>query len=407
MNFELFVAQKYLLARQKQTFISVITLISILGVALGVAALIIVLGVMNGFSQNLKDKILGVNAHILVGSYEGLVQGYPELIKKIKSVSEVKGVAPFMYAEVMASGPGGVKGLILRGIRVQDAPVFELPKILIAGQIKKLEHNSSFPGIILGKELVSQLNLTLGSKVNILAPSSKRTSAGFTPKVASFELVGIFKTGMYEYDSSLGYISLEQAQKLLGIKSNGVSALEIRIFDVYKAPELAKKILKQIGYPYYTRNWIEMNQNLFSALKLEKTAMGVILAMIVLVGSFSIVTTLIMLVMEKTKDIAVMISMGATPNRIKKIFMFQGTIIGIVGTFLGYILGLGICFLLKRYQFIKLPADVYYLDHLPILLKSTDLILIGTVAILLCFLATLYPAKQAAKLEPAVALRYE
>ncbi|MDQ7032592.1 MAG: lipoprotein-releasing ABC transporter permease subunit [Desulfonauticus sp.] len=407
MNFELFIAKKYLLTRQKQSFISIITIISILGVALGVAALIIVLGVMNGFSQNLENKILGVNAHIIIGSYTGPIQNYSRIIQLTKKIQGIKSVAPFLYSEVMASGPGGVKGLILRGIRPQDAKVFELSKTLVAGNIARLDQSSPFPGIILGKELVSQLGLTLGSKVNILAPSSKKTSIGFTPKIVTFELIGIFNTGMYEYDSSLGYISLRQAQKMLGLKKNSITALEVRVFDIYKAPLLAKKILEQLGYPYYTRNWIEMNKNLFSALKLEKTAMGIILSMIILVGTFSIVTALIMLVTEKTKDIAVMISMGATPKRIKKIFMFQGIVIGIIGTFLGYIVGLSICFLLKKYQFIKLPKGVYYIDHLPILLKYSDLIIIGCTAIFLCFLATLYPAKQAAKLEPAIALRYE
>lgn len=408
MRFELFVAQKYLLSRQKHTFISIITVISILGVALGVAALIIVLGVMNGFSQNLRDKILGVSAHVLVGSYAGLVANYQDVIKKIKTIPEVKTVAPFIYTEVMASGPGGVKGLALRAIRPQDSATFELNQILIAGSSKGLGQAKPFPGIILGQELVNRLHLVLGERVNILAPSSKRTSIGFTPKIFSFTLVGIFKTGMYEYDSSLGYISLKQGQKILGLKTDGVTALEIRLFDIYKAPNVAQKILKLFPHrPLYTRHWIEMNQNLFSALKLEKTAMGIILSMIILVGSFSIITTLIMLVMEKTRDIAVMLSMGATPKKIKKIFMLQGTIIGLIGTFLGFILGIGISLLLKKYQFIKLPADVYYLDHLPILLKTSDLIIIGITAILLCFLATLYPATQAAKLEPAQALRYE
>ncbi len=409
MKFELFVAQKYLLARQKQTFISVITFISILGVALGVAALIIVLGVMNGFSQNLQEKILGINAHILVGSYNGLITDYHQLEEKISQIKGVKAVAPFIYSEVMASGPGGVKGLVLRGIDPLGADsVFELNKILILGKSSNLKQENPFPAIILGKELADRLNLTLGSKVNILAPSGEKSSAGFSPKIKTFEVVGIFKTGVYEYDSSLGYVSLSQAGKLLGFKQQGVTALEIRVFEVYRAPEIAQQILKAIGnFPYYTRNWIEMNQNLFSALKLEKTAMGVILLMIVLVGSFSIITTLIMLVMEKTRDIAVMISMGATPQRIRKIFMLQGTIIGCIGTALGYTLGLGISFLLKKYQFIKLPADVYYLDHLPILHRPLDLVLIGVMAILLCFLATLYPAKQAAKLNPANALRYE
>jgi lipoprotein-releasing system permease protein len=213
---------------------------------------------------------------------------------------------------------------------------------------------------------------------------------------------------MYEYDSSLAYTTISASQKMLGFKKDLVTGLEIRLGDVYKAELIARKVHKILGgYPFYVRNWMEMNQNLFSALKLEKTAMGVILAMIILVGSFSIITTLVMLVMEKTRDIAILMSMGATTAMIRRIFMLQGLIIGFIGTSLGYILGISISLILKKYQFIKLPADVYYLDHLPVLLKWPDMIAIGVTAMLLCFLATIYPARQAARLKPSEALRYE
>ncbi|WP_457570713.1 lipoprotein-releasing ABC transporter permease subunit [Desulfovulcanus sp.] len=409
MNFELFVSLRYLLARRKQAFISIISLISILGVGLGVASLIVVLGVMNGFSQNLRDKILGVNAHVIVSSYLGGIADYKHLCQKLGSVPGVKGITPFIYSEVMLSAPGGVKGVVLRGIDPEAAAqVLSLSRDMLEGKLDDLNNPAPFPGIIIGHELASRLGLIIGSKVNLLSPTGKKSAAGFSPKIEIFEVRGIFKTGMYEYDSSLAYTTISACQKMLGFKKDLVTGLEIRLKDVYEAEVIGQKVQDLLGgYPFYVRNWMEMNQNLFSALKLEKTAMGVILAMIILVGSFSIITTLVMLVMEKTKDIAIMMSMGATTAMIRRIFMLQGLIIGLIGTSLGYILGLSISLLLKKYQFIKLPADVYYLDHLPVLLKWPDMITIGLTAMLLCFLATIYPARQAARLKPSEALRYE
>ena len=409
MKFELFVSLRYLLARRKQAFISIISLISILGVGLGVASLIVVLGVMNGFSQNLRDKILGVNAHVIVMSYQGGIADYEEITQKLKSVPDIKGITPFIYSEMMLSAPGGVKGVVLRGIDPDAATtVLGLAHDMIEGNLKDLQKPGHFPGIIIGQELANRLALFVGSKVNILSPTGKKSAAGFSPKIEIFEVRGIFKTGMYEYDSSLAYTTISASQKMLGFKKDLVTGLEIRLGDVYKAELIARKVHKILGgYPFYVRNWMEMNQNLFSALKLEKTAMGVILAMIILVGSFSIITTLVMLVMEKTRDIAILMSMGATTAMIRRIFMLQGLIIGFIGTSLGYILGISISLILKKYQFIKLPADVYYLDHLPVLLKWPDMIAIGVTAMLLCFLATIYPARQAARLKPSEALRYE
>lgn len=408
MFFEIFIALRYLLARRKQSFISVISLISVLGVALGVAALIVVLGVMNGFSSELRDKILGVNAHLIVSSVQGAFKDYESVAQDIRSVKGVTGVMPFIYSEVMLSSSNGVKGSALRGIDAQKAEqVLNLAQDLTQGSLLDLQKDTAMPGVILGQEMARRLGLSVGQQVNLLSPSGKKSAAGFSPEISTFKVVGIFDTGMYEYDSSLAYVSLGAAQELLGFKGDLVSGLEVRLQDVYAAQEIGKYIEEKLeGYPFHVQDWMEMNSSLFSALKLEKTAMGVILVMIVLVGSFSIITTLIMLVMEKTHDIAILISMGARAENIRNIFMLQGTIIGGVGTALGYTLGLGISFLLQRYQFIQLPSDVYYMDHLPVQLEWLDLGLIGICALLLCFLATLYPARQASKLQPAEALRY-
>jgi lipoprotein-releasing system permease protein len=407
MPFEFSIAIRYLLAKRKQAFISVISLISVAGVALGVASLIVVLGVMNGFSHNLREKILGVNAHMVVSHLQGLFGGYQEVGEQLGQIKGVTGVMPFLYSEVMVSNPAGVKGVILRGIDPAGAEgVLSLNDDLVLGDLTPLQRGEA--GIIIGRDLADRLGVSLGSPINVLSPTGKRTAAGFTPEIRIFHVAGVFSTGMFEYDSSLAYTSISALQDLLGIREDLVSGLEVRLEDVYAAKAVASRVEQRLGgFPFYVRDWMEMNESLFSALKLEKTAMFVILVMIVLVGSFSIVTTLVMLVMEKTRDIAILMAMGARRKSIRLIFMLQGTIIGIVGTALGFLLGMGLSFLLQRYKFIRLPADVYYLDHLPVRLDWVDLSVICGAAVTLCFLATIYPAKQASNLQPAEALRYE
>ena len=409
MSFPLFVARRYLLARRKQAFISVISLISVLGVALGVASLIVVLGVMNGFSEDLRSKILGVNAHVLVSSVGQGMEDYAAMGRKAAALPGVVGVTPFIYSEVMASTTQGVKGVVLRGIDPATAEtVLSLSNSLEEGSLEALAAAEGPPRIIVGRELADRLGLRLNSLLNLLSPTGRTSAAGFTPKVSTFRVAGVFKTGLYEYDSSLAYVTMAAAQDLLGMKGDLATGLELKVADVERADKVADEVRAALGgFPLYVRNWKEMNANLFAALKLEKTAMAIILVMIVLVGSFSIITTLVMLVMEKTRDIAILRSMGASPAEIRNIFMLQGSIIGLVGTALGFVLGLAVCFLLKRYQFIELPHGVYSLDRLPVLLSWVDLVAIGISAFALCFLATLYPARQAARLNPAEALRHE
>lgn len=409
MSFELYIAKRYLLARQKQAFISVISLISILGVGLGVASLIVVVGVMHGFSTELRDKILGINAHMVAAVAGGALHDYREDMKKAEAVPGVLGATPFVYTEVMLSSPRGVKGVVLRGVDPASAgKVLALPGEMTAGRLEDLTAPGLFPGIIVGRELADRLGLGLGDTLNLMSPAGKESAAGFSPKVKTFVVCGLFKTGMYEYDSTLAYVAIAAAQELLGFKRDIVTGLELKVADVDAVDRLSPKVRDALGGPpVYVRTWIDMNGNLFKALHLEKTAMFVILVMIVLVGSFSIITTLVMLVMEKTRDIAILMSMGATAKNIRNIFMLQGTIIGVVGTALGYGLGLGVALALEKYQFIKIPGDVYPMDHLPVRLDWPDLAVIGVTALALCFLATLYPARQASRLEPAEALRHD
>ncbi|MCR4665726.1 MAG: ABC transporter permease [Desulfovibrio sp.] len=409
MSFSLFVAKRYLFARRKQAFIYVISLMAVLGVALGVAALVIVLGVYNGMTTDVRDKILGANAHGVLLSYQQRgFEDEPEIAEMLRGVPGVTGVTPFIYSEGMLASPGNsAKGIILRGIDLDSAPsVISMLTSLREGSLKDLAKDGT-PGIIIGQELAKRLHVGLGSRVNLLSPSAKASSQGYTPRIQPFEIVAIFKTGMFEYDTSLAFVTLEAARLAMNLPESFLSGLEFTVKDVFAVDAIAGSITEAVPPPFYVRTWTEMNANLFAALKLEKIGMFILLAMVVLIGSFSIVATLVMLVMEKTKDVAIMMSMGATRSMIRRIFIYQGTIIGLIGTLLGYVLGFGVGYLLKRYQFIKLPENVYTLDHLPIIITAEDVLIIGLSAMLLCFLATLYPSGQASRLSPTEALRYE
>ena len=372
MNFELFIALRYIFALRKQSFIAVISLFAVCGVALGVAALIVVIGVMNGFTKDLRDKILGVNAHVLVSAFSGGIRDYQTLAELCRKVPGVTGVTPFVYSEVMLSASGGVKGVVLRGIEPSTADqVLSLTRDMVSGSVKDLEDKDDLPGVVIGAEMARRLGLSLGATVNLLSPTGTQSAVGFTPKVRVFRVAGIFKTGMFEYDATLGYVTIDAARNLLGFKGDVVSGLEVRLADVYQAGTVSEQLRTRLhDYPVYVRNWQEMNANLFAALELEKTAMFIILAMIVLVGSFSIVTMLVMLVMQKTKDIAVLMAMGAEESTIRRIFIYQGSFIGAVGTALGYGIGIPLALLLKKYQFIKLPSDVYPVAYLPVRLAG-------------------------------------
>jgi lipoprotein-releasing system permease protein len=409
ISFEFFVSYRYLKAKRKQSFISIITFISMGGVALGVMAMIVVLAVMSGFENDLKNKILGLNSHILVLNWDNAIGSFEQVAQKVEAVPGVTGATPFILSQVMLNTGGQITGAVLRGIDVQSAPkVISINRIIKKGQWKSLEgtKDQEVPGIILGQELAKSLGLSLNDPLSVISPLGEMTPLGRIPKTRSFRLVGTFESGMFEYDSTIAFISLAQAQSFLGL-GDKVTGLEVKTRDMYQAADIGRAIQSKLGFPFWTKDWMKMNKNLFSALKLEKLVMFIILILIILVAAFNIVASLIMVVMEKTKDIAILKSMGATAASIMKIFMLEGVIIGIVGTALGLVGGVGLCQILERYQFIKLPSDIYYISSLPVLMKGLDILVIVFSALGICLIATLYPAWQASRLDPAEALRYE
>ncbi|MDR2075352.1 MAG: lipoprotein-releasing ABC transporter permease subunit [Desulfovibrio sp.] len=408
MSFESFVALRYLLARKGQAFISVISWLSVAGVALGVGSLIIVMGVMNGFTTDLRDKIIGATAHAILFSVTPLFED-ETLRAAIAATPGVAGATPFIYSELMLSSPAGVKGVVLRGIDPATAPpVLGALQSLSEDSLKDLGPGEGPPGILVGKDLAAYLSLYEGSRVTLLAPSGQQSSTGFSPRLRNFRVAGIFSTGLYQYDSSLVFVGLKAARETLGWPAGRITGLELAVRDVYAADAVAAQVVSRIGPErFYAKTWTTMNSNLFAALSLEKAAMAIILALVVLIGSFSIVTALVMLVMEKTRDIAVLMSMGATRRAVRRLFILQGMIIGLAGTALGTVLGVGASLLLSEYKIIELPPGVYSLDYMPVLLHTSDIVLTVLCALLLCFLATLYPARQASRLEPVDALRQE
>lgn len=410
MSFELFIGTRYLRARQKQAFISLITILSITGVMVGVMALIVVIAVMAGFESDLKSRILGVESHIVVMRHGGPFAGKSELIKLIENIKGVSAASPFVYTQVMLKSSSGVSGAVLKGVDPTSAG--RIVKNLKADSLQRneiSERNTGYqnfvPGIILGKELAGILGVSVGDMVYLISPTGIISPIGHLPSMKQFEVKGLFESGIHDYDGSFAYVNISDAQKILRM-GDSITGIEIRVDDIDLARKIAEKIVKDLGFPYWTRDWTQMNKNLFSALKLEKTVMFIILTLIVLVAALNIASTLIMMVMEKTRDIAILKAMGATDKSIRRIFVFKGMIIGSVGTSLGVCAGYLLCKLLEKYKFIDLPGDVYYITTLPVRLVAFDVLLIASAALVICFLATLYPAHQASKLNPVEAIRH-
>ena len=415
LPYELFIGLRYLKAKHRQRSISLNTVISIGGVALGVAALIATLAVMTGFNEDLRNKIVGTNSHIVITDRtRDTMTDYLSLLERVKTVPGVVAATPFMYNQVLLTSEGNVHGVVLRGIDpATEATVTEIGKNLVQGTLADLgtpghggagADTAALPGIIVGKELAARLGTFAGDTINVVSPTGKPGPLGIIPKIRKFEVVGLFDSGMYEYDSTLAYISIKTAQDFFNL-GDTVTGIEVRVADLFAAGRIADEIDDLLGFPFGARDWMRLNKNLFEALKLEKIMMFIILVLIILVASFNIVGTLTMIVVEKSREIAILKAMGARRGEVMRIFMVDGLIIGLVGTLIGIPLGLGVCFLLQN--FYTLPGDVYYISHLPVKIQLQDILVVSLSAVMISFVATLYPSWQAARLNPSEALRYE
>ncbi len=410
MSFEFFIGGRYLRAKQKQAFISLISYLSIAGVAVGVMALIVVIAVMAGFEADLKTRILGGQANVILLRYQGPFDAYREVMQRVDGVPGVTASTPFIYSQVMLRTAANTTGAVLRGIDpatiggvLKTLENVKLPESAPAGDP---EPSGSFPGIVLGRELARNLGVVPGDTVHLISPRGMLAPTGHVPAMKPFRVSSYFESGMYEFDQTFAYIHLHDAQRLLRM-GDAVTGVEVRVEDIYQARAVADAIVTQLGSEYYARDWMQMNRNLFKALKLERRVMFIILTLIFLVAAFNIASSLIMMVMGKTKDIAILKAMGATNGSIRKIFVFNGMVIGTIGTGLGLVLGVVLCNLLRRYNIHELTGDIYYFTtQLPVKMEAVDVACIVAAALVICFLATIYPARQAAKLNPVEAIRY-
>ena len=434
MKYESFIGLRYLSSRRKQKFTSIIGIISVLGVIIGVMALNVVLAVMGGFEEELREKILGVSSHLVVLSYNGPVKDYVEIKDEVLSFPGVDGASPFIYGQGMIASDRNVSGSVIRGVdpetagevtsieqaigngvsnRNSDKRVSDEQKIKIGREILlKLNDKteSDKPPILIGKELAANLGVLEGDLISLVSPFGKMGPFGQTAKVKKYEVIGIFDYGMLEYDSSISYVNLPDAMDFFDMEGQ-VSGVEIKVKDIYNAKNMGAELTSILGFPYYTRNWEEVNKRLFKALRLERIGVAIILGLIILVAALNIVSTLIMVVMEKGRDIAILRAMGATKNSILRIFVTEGMIIGTVGTLLGTALGYGICYMLETSETIRklIPFDnnVYPISDFPVKIEPFYFITVAVFSILICFLATLYPSFQASRKDPIEALRYE
>ncbi len=392
MKFESFLALKYIKSKKTERFISFSSFISIAGIILGVAALIIVMGVMNGFDNELEQKIIGVNPHVFIKNFSGVFEYNPVFVKKIKNLSGVKYVYPLLTMQCIVSSDRFSSGGILNGVKIANS-----------GELKKYIKGKT-DGVVVGSELLKIIGLRVGDKIRITLPFGKVTPFGFAPLSFVAKITGIFKSGMYDYDTTFVYIPIKELWAKTEMK-NKINTIAIILKDPYRAKQFSNMLVKYLKPGFYASNWIDLNSNFFSALKLEKLAMFVILMLVILVAAFNITSSLMMLAMEKVKDMAVLMAFGATKRNIKNIFLKQAAIIGAVGVLLGDFLGLLLSFLLSKYHFIKLPSSVYYINTIPVDIGFTYVAVISISAFLLVILASLYPAKKAAGVDIVEVLR--
>jgi len=407
LPFELHIALRYLLAKRKQAFISVISLISTLGVTVGVMAVIIALAVMTGLQQELRDRILGSNPHVYVSKTGGIAD-YQTQAERLRQIPHVVGAAPAVLGRALITASRNQDFITVKGVDPRLEPtVSDIARAMRSGSIAALapKGGEDLDGILLGKDLAASLGVAVGDAVVVLTPEGTLSPMGMIPGRRRLRVAGIFSLGLFEFDSSYGFVSLDVAKRMFD--KDQVDFLQLRVDDIYKAPEVARQVSTLLGDQYLTQDWAEMNRPLFSALWLEKIAVSLAIGLIVMVAALNIVASLILLVMEKNRDIAILKTMGASARSVTRIFIIQGLIIGVIGTAVGAAAGWAVSAVFDRYQLIRVPIDIYQVSHLPFTVLPTDFLIVVAVAVLVCFVATIYPSRQAARLDPAQALRYE
>ncbi len=420
MRFEAFIALRYLRAKRKQTMVSVISTISVLGIAAGVMALVIALAFSSGFKEDVQAKILGTTSAInLLRIDRTPIPEYEALIPRVRNVPHVTGIAPAIFNQVFIASPSQNQGAALKGILpARETQVSDFFTHIIAGDPHALDTREAresaatgepprLENIIIGKEMSRTLGVHIGDSLKVLYPMGKLTPLGMTASQMTFRVAAIFETGLWDIDSNWAYAHIEAARRLFSHPPGSALALQFKIDDLENAEAIADDIRFSAGSGFVTTTWIELNKPLFSALKLERLILFVTIGLIVFVASLNIVTTLIMMVLEKQSDIAILTAMGATAKTIQRVFMLQGLIIGLIGTILGNVLGIGISWILDTYKLIRLEAEIYSIPYVPFHIRGWDAALISVTAVLISYLATIYPARNAAKVDPVEALRYE
>jgi lipoprotein-releasing system permease protein len=408
LPFELHIAVRYLLAKRKQAFISVISLISTLGVTVGVMALVIAIALMTGLQGEIRDRIVGANPHIFVWKTSG-IDDYHAEADKLRQVPHVTGAAPAILGKALVTAARAEDFVNLTGIDpALEGGVTDLRLAMQSGSLDGLNGESedgALGGVLLGKDLARSLGVEVGDSVTLVTPHGTLSPMGIVPVPRRLRVAGTFSLGLYEFDSTTGFVSLDVAKRLFG--KDQVDLIQLRVDDIWSASAIARSITAQLGEQYFTQDWSEMNRSLFSALWLEKIAISLTIGLIVMVAALNIIASLILLVMEKNRDIAILKTMGASVRSVMVVFMLQGLIIGLVGTAVGAAAGYGLAHILDRYQLIRVPLEVYQVSHMPFRIELGDFAMVIVAAIVVCFLATLYPSRQAARLNPAQALRYE
>lgn len=416
MRFELYVATRYLKAKRRQAVVGVVTAISVAGVTAGVAALVIALAITNGMRRDLQDKLLGSTAHVQLMQVDGRgIRDWRPMLERLRRVPHVVAASPGLYEQVLVARGARDGGALIEGVLPDDErTVSDLLNAATPGAVQALEpqsesaasRNSDFPPIVLGSDLAQTIGAAVGDSVMVISPQGELTPMGVIPKYVRFRLAGTFHSGFYQYDSETGFLRLADAQRLFD-EPDLLSVISFRVDNLNRAPEIAKAIEQAAGPGYMTTNWTEQNRELFRALRLEQVVTFIVIALIVIVAALNILIALTMMVMEKTRDIAVMMSFGVAPGQVRRIFLLQGLLISVVGTILGLVLGYIASWAGGHYHFIHLSAEVYSIDTLPFAPRFLDGVIVSAVSIGISLLATLYPSSSAARILPAEALRYE